>query len=406
MFTVVEETAPWIEARAVLACGVRRVALVYDENLSADARILARARAIVSDARASIVEVPSAATADVRSARALAPILRGVDAVIAVGGGGILDLVAVARAIQDPRAAAMITSSQRAGLVALPLDAPPSPVLVAVPTTIGTGAESSTVATCVVEGARRLVLGRSLRADVAVLDPEATAGMPRDLYASGLVEIMLRLASPFVSAAPASAFIDSTTVALASTLGALSSAPPSRTVRHDVARIAALSHSPHLVDPSQSFATRAWYLANELSTAVTSTKIATLVDLTPLIWRRILSGDARWGRADRLRGFWRQVLPETGVEPVAGFRAWTRALGAPGLSPAQLRHIDPDHLAQTCLRRWGYGLPMLGPLRRDDLTSLFAELRNAAKPSAHDDQSPPAVRQRLREHATTKGGKT
>lgn len=405
MFTPAEETAPWIEARAVLASGVHRVALVRDANLSTDARILARTRAVVADARASLVEIPVEPLADAHAARDLAAELSRVDAVVAVGGGAILDLVAIARAMGDERSAAVITSAQRAGLVALPLDAPTRPAFIAVPTSVGTGAESSTVATCVVDGARRLVLGRTLRADAAVLDPDATAGAPRDLHAAGLVEIMLRLAGPFISSTPDSPFIPTTTLALAATLGTLSAAPPSREVRRDVARLSALSHSPLLVDAAQSFATRAWYVANEVSTAVRATKMAVLVDLTPLVWERILSGDTRWGRAERLRGFWQHALGTAVDDPVSGFRSWSRALGAPGLSAAQRRRIDPDVLADVCLRRWGYGLPMLGPLRRHDLSSLFTELRDTAAPVAQDDHDPPAVRQDLREEAM-KGGKT
>lgn len=399
-----DATACWTEARAVLASRAGCVVLVRDAALAGDARILARARAIVAESGAMCTEIPVAASSDAESAAALAARLRAGDVVVAVGGGGILDLVVIARAFLDPRTRATVTSPQRAGLVALPLEAPQHPVVIAVPTTIGTGAESSAVATCVVDGGRRLVLGRTLRADVAVFDPEATSGMPRDVYAAGLVEILLRLAGPYVSDDDAPAYSSETTLALARALGDLSRRPPSPDVRRDALRIGALSHSPHLVHGSQTFGTRAWYVANELSSVASVPKITALVDVTPLVWLRILAGDERWGRAERLRRFWTHAVRGHGADPVDGFRSWTRSLGAPGLSPAARRSIDPVALSERCVRRWGYGMPMLGPLRRHDLTSLFAELRDAA-PGGGDGQDPTADRQVPREPATSKGGK-
>lgn len=378
MFTAAEETAAWTEARGLLAASAAAggaVVLVRDGGLAEDARVLVRARAILTESKQRMTEISVDPASDVASAIALSARIDAAAVVVAIGGGALLDLVAMARACRDARCIAVITAPQRAGLVALPMTAPETPAIIAVPTTIGTGAESSTVATCVIDGARRLVLGRTLRADVAVVDADATSGMPRDLYASGLVEIMLRLAGPYVSGAGAPPFADDVALALARALGALSEKPPSRAVREEAARISALSHSPHLAHPAHTFGTRAWYVANELASAASVTKMAALVEITPPIWERILAGDDRWGDADRLRRFWVDAAPRSvSTEPAEGLREWTRMLGAPGIAASVRAGLDPAALADVCVRRWGYGLPMLGPLRRSDLASLFAGL--------------------------------
>lgn len=409
MFTAAEESASWTHARAVLGVRVagspRKVALVRDAGLAEDAQILSRARAIVAESGGTCVEMPVVPTSDAGQPAALAALIDTFDVVVAIGGGAILDLVVIARAFQDARTRRTIMSPQRAGLVALPMDAPVRPQIIAVPTTIGTGAESSTVATCIVEDSRRLILGRSLCPDVAVFDPDATAGMPRDVYSSGLVEIMLRLAGPYITQGTSPAYSARVRLGLASALGELAQQPPSRSVREEVARIGALSHSPHLAYSTQTFGTRGWYVANELATTASVSKMTALIDVTPLIWERILDGDERWGERHRLLEFWRHAVPAPASDdPVLGFRDWTLSLGAAGLPDVVRERIDPVALADRCLRRWGYGLPMLGALRRDDLVSLFADLRNSAAPRASVAPNLAAVRQALGERLTTKGG--
>src|SRR5439155_11324356 len=84
------------------------------------------------------------------------------------------------------------------GLVALTPATRPALPTVAIPTTLGTGAEVSAAACCERAGdGKLLVLGDALRPAHAAVDPAATAGLPVRLVREALVEILARLLVPF-----------------------------------------------------------------------------------------------------------------------------------------------------------------------------------------------------------------
>lgn len=125
----------------------------------------------------------------------------GVELVIAVGGGSVIDL--------GKAVAALLTNA------GAPLDylevvgrgralAAPSAPFIAVPTTAGTGAEVTRNAVLAVPGERVKVSLRSphMLPSVALVDPELTVGLPKEITASTGLDALTQLLEPFVSVSP------------------------------------------------------------------------------------------------------------------------------------------------------------------------------------------------------------
>ncbi|PSM40858.1 alcohol dehydrogenase [Streptomyces dioscori] len=95
------------------------------------------------------------------------------DLIVAVGGGSTLDVAKAARVLPVRSEAARAALHGDTGL--LRGDPPP---LVLLPTTAGSGSEVTRFATVYVQGDKRSLDHPSLRADVALVDPDRTHGCP------------------------------------------------------------------------------------------------------------------------------------------------------------------------------------------------------------------------------------
>ncbi|MFD7169510.1 iron-containing alcohol dehydrogenase [Streptomyces violascens] len=329
----------------------------------------------------------------------LCDLLRGARRVVAVGGGTVLDLAALARLLcADRDAAARIGhGGPRPGLVVCPPVRPPhTPELVAVPTTIGTAAEVSSVATTVLDGHRKLVVAGLLAADTAALDPDLTRTLPPARLREGVLEAMFRVLNGYAMEpgpnVPPTADAEALEVLgqLATIGGRLHTAAgdePDGAARDAVVRTDAALLSARTVlgwcqlgrDP---FAGKIWYVANELATASGARKMVATLAVAPWLWQRALDGDARYGRADRVRHAWdtvRSRLPHLPTQPVAGLRALRSDWGLPACPPSSL---PAAALARRAVRAWGAGLPMLGGLRTSELRSLYTDILDG---EPHDD---------------------
>lgn len=103
------------------------------------------------------------------------------DLLVAVGGGAVLDL---AKSIRASFAAVGTGPSTRLELDGTATLAVP---LVAIPTTAGTGAETTQFAVLYVDGIKHSLDHPTLRPDIAVIDPALTASVgPRSTAASGM----------------------------------------------------------------------------------------------------------------------------------------------------------------------------------------------------------------------------
>lgn len=329
----------------------------------------------------------------------LCDLLRGARRVVAVGGGTVLDLAALARLLcADRDAAARIGhGGPRPGLVVCPPVRPPhTPELIAVPTTIGTAAEVSSVATTVLDGHRKLVVAGLLAADTAALDPDLTRTLPSQRLREGVLEAMFRILNAYVMEpgpnVPPTADTEALEVlgqlaAIGDRLHTAAGGGPDGAARYATVRTDAALLSARTVlgwcqlgrDP---FAGKIWYVANELATATGARKMVATLATAPWLWQRALDGDPRYGRADRVRQAWdtvRSRLPHLPMQPVAGLHALRADWGLPACPPSP---VPAAELASRAVRAWGAGLPMLGGLRTAELRSLYTDILDG---EPHDD---------------------
>jgi alcohol dehydrogenase class IV len=104
---------------------------------------------------------------------------RPCDAVLAAGGGSVLDVAKVVAALADePGPAADYLAGDRR------LTGPRRPGLVLVPTTAGSGSEATRFATVYVAGRKRSLDHLALRCDAALVDPLLTWSQPRPVAAA------------------------------------------------------------------------------------------------------------------------------------------------------------------------------------------------------------------------------
>lgn len=99
-----------------------------------------------------------------------------IDGVVAVGGGSCLDTA---------KLLAVLSAHGGDPADYLGVDAVPGPIapLVAVPTTSGTGSQATQTAVVSHDGVKRGVSDERLRPDVAIVDPELTFDLPREVTA-------------------------------------------------------------------------------------------------------------------------------------------------------------------------------------------------------------------------------
>ncbi len=157
------------------------VLLVSDPGV-AEAGLVARVSAVLENAGLAVATFtdvksdPLAASADAAAELARG---RGAAAVVGLGGGSALDTAKLAAALAPAEAPA-----EHYALGANPLPRGGLP-RVCVPTTAGTGSEVTRTSVITSADARKLwVWGEGLRADLALLDPSLTLGLPAGLTAA------------------------------------------------------------------------------------------------------------------------------------------------------------------------------------------------------------------------------
>lgn len=333
-----------------------------------------------------------AQSADGSSIAELVSAGRHATAVVAFGGGATLDVAKIARLlISTPRLVVPLrTLAARSGFVRLPevvsTHGSAELPLLAIPTTIGTGSEVSSVACVVTPAGRRLVFSVGLRPNHAALDPVHTATLPRSLQMEGLLEVILRVMGPAIGSKAnlaadhdAEAIVARTT-RLAESLRAGFLAPEERLL---AAQLSAASHHSWALVGRETYAAKHWYLANELAWVTGARKIPATVSILPALWGRIAEGDRRWGSWERLGLAWswvRAVVPELPRDVRGGLHAlflrW-------GVSPIATPSAQTQHEAALRARTaWGGSLPALGRIDPCAIEEIFAEsFATAAKPT-------------------------
>ncbi|WP_435749237.1 iron-containing alcohol dehydrogenase [Microbacterium sp. PMB16] len=323
-----------------------------------------------------------AAAGDMHLIPALLAAGRRATSVVALGGGSTLDAAKIVRMfLAAPGLAAPVRAlAERSGFVRIPaLVAARSAELplLAIPTTLGTGAEVSSVACQVTPWGRRLLAGAHLRPDHAVLDPVHTSTLPWALQMEGLLEVILRVLAPLIGSPPSLAAdhdaraIVTGAVALAESLRAGYLGAEERLL---AAQLSAASHRSWALVGRESYAAKHWYLANELSWVTDTRKIPATIAVLPAIWGRVAEGDDRWGFPERLALAWswvRGAIPTLPTDVRDGLPALFERWG--------LRAIDAPRTAQlheAALRvheSWGGSLPALGRIGVAEIHEVFAE---------------------------------
>lgn len=323
--------------------GDGRAVVVHDERVASSEIVAAVVALTRSEADSIVVH---AAPADVAAHRVegLTAVLAGADVVVAVGGGRVLDAVKLAvlmaadggvggRLADDPSPAVLLTASAR-----------PVPV-VAVPTTLGTGAErSQSVVIDTAEG-RRIIGAPGLRPSHALLDPLASRGLPGDLVLAGVFEALARTVGPV--SAGATARSSDLVVAAGRRLLALGDAlsglvapggASGDRLRAEVAALSAFGHgfSLHGQRSADSFA--AWFVATEVSWVTGMEKAPAMAAVLPSTWRAT-TANPRWGDATTIERVWQAVADSPGGADLAG-------------------GVDPGAELEEVARRWGVAVDL------------------------------------------------
>lgn len=123
---------------------------------------------------------------------------KAIDAVVAVGGGSVIDLGKAAAGLAGARGD-VLDYLEVVGL-GRPLDRDPLP-FVAIPTTAGTGAEATKNAVIDVPDKKRKVSLRDARmlADLVIVDPALTDNCPRAVTLASGLDAITQLIEPYLS---------------------------------------------------------------------------------------------------------------------------------------------------------------------------------------------------------------
>jgi alcohol dehydrogenase len=183
-----EDLAGNISGIAAPAGAIRHVLLVCDPAMKALGLIDTAARALRAGGLSVSVfdEVQSDPTMAQTDATALVARTERAQAVVAMGGGSAMDLGKAVAAI-----AAATAPASHYGLCANPFPAARL-ACVCVPTTSGTGSEATRTAVLSDAAHRKVWLwGDALKADVILLDPVLTTGLPTHLTAATGIDALV-----------------------------------------------------------------------------------------------------------------------------------------------------------------------------------------------------------------------
>lgn len=356
--------------------------LVIDSGI-ADSVLAETVEGMLQSRIASRFTIDSATTDVLADISCLAQAACASTVVVAAGGGRVLDAAKIAAvAGTQPDLLKRISSTDEALLLVEGARSDRAR-LVAIPTTLGTGAERSQSAVVDNRLGRVVVVGPMLRPEVRILDPLATRGLSRRMVLGGVFEALMRVVGPAIGS-PISGLQDDLALSIAQQLVALGSLcagirDPGGELgdphRQAIAELSASSQGPQLHSgrPTSSF--RAWFLTTELSWLAGIDKLSALAAIAPAWWRKCESGQDGWGSPNALDRIWNAIREESiarlAPTPSEGLQ---QLLKAWEITPQIHRSLDVDELASRTVSRWGH-TSLLG-LGHDEVALLLRDLTN------------------------------
>ena len=360
--------------RGAVHRAMRRLTAGRETLVIADAAIAAPFLAGLS-ARTVRVDAP---TVDVAAVVTLAReiVMLSPRVVVAVGGGSILDATKLAALALAPGRLFdyAIGHASESALTFLP-DAPAPVDVVAVPTTLGTSSETNSVGILKNDRGYRLIVGHALRPRHAVIDPCTLTTLTNARVREGALEAFLRLAGASTSPRRTARGDRDAVVLGRALLETATHDPSSAAGRLRLARLSAATQRTAALRGGDPYSARHWYLANETAFALGARKMAATAAVVGAVWRRICSGDGRWGDRESLEGFWAKAaggmaLP---LDPPAGIDALIDRWGVQRPPTPTAQGID--RIAVVTERWWGRRRPMLPGLVADDVRDVLRDSR-------------------------------
>jgi hypothetical protein len=353
-----------------------RTGLVVDSRLTDH-----RDKLLAGDLKGAALLEVKASHVTAEGLRSVGSFIRGngLQTVVGLGGGSVLDAVKLAALFTaDPSLAIFVErNAKRSGLLVLPPMASPKerPKTVLLPSTVGTGAEVSSVACLDTAVGRRLIISRHLAGDVAVLDAGHLATLPTALVMEGLLEAFLRVAGTMIGSRH-SMFDDDGHYLLMRMvqLGSRLMQEDTPELRLAAARLSMETHTGWALMGRDPYAAKHWYVANELAYVTGARKMTATATLIGPIWQEIMNGAAVWGDPDRLLKLWSMVTdadPFLDPHPAHGINDLMWRWGIAGLDA-----IGEEARAQTAsaaIRNWGGALPMLRGIDATQIRHVLAE---------------------------------
>lgn len=316
----------------------------------------------------------SAVDASTVAAMAAEIVRRPPEIVVAIGGGTVLDagkIVSLALA-QGRMFDFALERASTSALVYLPPTAPPVDII-AVPTTVGTSSESNSVGILKHPCGYRLLVGPALRPRHAVIDREHLRTLTDEAVREGTLEAFLRIAGAATSAGRSTRERGHAAALGSALLETASRDTASADVRLRVARLSAATQRGAALRSRDPYSARHWYLANEVAFALGVRKMAATVAVIAAIWRRIGTGDSRWGDRRSLEEFWNRVAgaADLPLDPAEGIAA---LLARCGISlPPRPSSAEIHRIAATTEGCWGSRYPMLPGLVTGDFIDVLRD---------------------------------
>lgn len=312
--------------------------------------------------------------------------------IVAVGGGTVLDASKIAAlALASGRVFDYaIRHASRSALTILPHAVPPVDI-VAVPTTLGTSSETNSVGVLKNESGYRLILGLALRPRHAIIDPCSLATLTQAAVREGALEAFLRLAGASTSSRRSTRQRRDAIALGRALLDAVTRDANSSAGRLRLARLSAATQRSAALRGQDPYSARHWYAANEVAFLLEVRKMVATAAVIAAVWRRICSGDVRWGDRESLEDFWTHAAEGMSLpsDPSDGIAALIDRWGLQG--PPRPSGAEIDRISVSTERAWGNHHPMLPGLVAEDFRDVLRESSWSSEQVGRDRRPPVCI---------------